>query len=234
MTKKHIVFFTGAGMSVESGLKTFRDNDGLWEEYNVYEVATPEAWQANPKLVLEFYNKRRKQLLSVSPNTGHKAIAELQDVFDVSVITQNIDDLHERAGQKNVLHLHGELMKVRSSNNENMIYKTKGEETSIGDLAEDGSQLRPHVVWFGEGVPLLEEASKIVSNADGLVIVGTSLQVYPAAGLIHATKAHTPIYYLDPAAETVPHLPQIKLIKEKASKGIPLLAHQLVSEVGLA
>lgn len=182
--KKHIVVFTGAGVSAESGLKTFRDSDGLWENYRIEEVATPEAWERNPKLVLEFYNMRRKQCMEAQPNKAHQLIAELEKYYNVSVITQNIDDLHERAGSTNVLHLHGEIMKVRSSVDDNLIYPIKKWNLELGEKCEKGSQLRPHIVWFGEPVPMMEKAIEIVQTADVFIVVGSSLVVYPAAGLL--------------------------------------------------
>ncbi|MBK5286328.1 MAG: NAD-dependent deacylase, partial [Bacteroidia bacterium] len=182
--KKKLVAFTGSGISAESGLKTFRDSDGLWEEYNVYDVATPEAWYRNRKLVLDFYNARRKQVINAKPNAAHYSLAKLESSFDVSIITQNIDDLHERAGSKNVLHLHGELMKSQSTLDKKLLYPVSGTELNEGDKCERGSQLRPFVVWFGEEVPMIPRAAEIISEAEILIIVGTSLQVYPAAGLI--------------------------------------------------
>ncbi|HEY4800889.1 MAG TPA: Sir2 family NAD-dependent protein deacetylase, partial [Bacteroidia bacterium] len=184
MKKKKIVIFSGAGISAESGLKTFRDSGGLWEEYRVEDVATPEAWEENPARVTEFYNKRRRQVLDAKPNAAHFALVELEKKFEVHIITQNIDDLHERAGSKRVLHLHGEITKSRSSIDPGLIYSIKGATITMGDTCELGSQLRPHVVWFGERVPEMENACKIASTADIFVIIGTSLNVYPAASLI--------------------------------------------------
>lgn len=194
---KKIVVLSGAGVSAESGLKTFRDEDGLWEGHDVMEVATPEAWERNPKLVLEFYNQRRRQLKKVEPNAAHKTIADLEKHFDVHIITQNVDDLHERAGSTKVLHLHGELFKVRPENDLGHIIEWRN-DINLGDTTKDGVQLRPHVVWFGEGVPNMSPAIDIVSKADILVIIGTSLQVYPAAGLKDYAKPQTPIYLIDP------------------------------------
>jgi len=196
--KKHLVILSGAGMSQESGIRTFRDMDGLWEEYDVMEVATPEAWHRNPELVMKFYNDRRKQLYDCSPNEGHTGLAELEKYFDVDIITQNIDDLHERAGSTKILHLHGELKKARSSVDDSLIYDMEGWELKFGDLCEKGSQLRPHVVWFGEAVPALDDALKIVQKADILVVIGTSLNVYPAAGLINYTKKVPPFLVIYP------------------------------------
>jgi len=182
--KKKIAVLTGAGMSAESGLATFRDSDGLWEGHDVYEVATPEGWIKNKELVLDFYNERRNQLHEVEPNKGHKALVDLEKVFDTQVITQNVDDLHERAGSSKVLHLHGELYKVRSTVYQNLVYDWK-DDLKIGDLCEKGHQLRPHVVWFGEAVPMLEKAIRHVLISDVMIIVGTSMQVYPAASLVN-------------------------------------------------
>ena len=189
---KNLVVFSGAGISAESGLKTFRDSDGLWEEYDVMDVATPEAWQRDSDLVLEFYNKRRKQVLETQPNAGHSALVTLENHFNVQIITQNIDNLHERAGSKKVLHLHGEVTKARSTVNDNLLYDINGSELKKGEVCEQGFQLRPHVVWFGEAVPNMEIAYEITRKADIMLIVGTSLNVYPAAGLIHFTPPKCP------------------------------------------
>jgi NAD-dependent deacetylase len=197
---KKIVFFSGAGMSAESGISTFRDSGGLWEKYEINEVATPEAWRRNPDLVTDFYNQRRKQIIETSPNQAHQFIAELDNLFDVTVITQNIDDLHERAGSKNILHLHGNIRLAKSSgpNQEKKLYPIDGWELTKNDLCEDGYRLRPHVVWFGEAVPALEDAIPLIESADVFVVIGTSLQIYPAAGLIHyAPKTATKIL-IDP------------------------------------
>lgn len=223
--KKKLVVLSGAGMSQESGLKTFREMGGLWEEYDVTEVATPQAWQKNPELVLRFYNDRRKQLLEVKPNAGHIGIAELEADFDVHVITQNVDDLHERAGSSKVLHLHGELKKARSSVDENLIYDIEGWEIKLGDKCEKGSQLRPHIVWFGEPVPAIEEAMNICQSADVFVVVGTSLNVYPAAGLLNYVRKGIPVFLIDPAPVYVDNY--ITFIKEKAGKGIEILTSEL-------
>ncbi|WP_178984050.1 SIR2 family NAD-dependent protein deacylase [Winogradskyella helgolandensis] len=195
--KKHIVILTGAGMSAESGIKTFRDADGLWEGHDVMEVATPEGFQRNPELVLDFYNQRRRQLNEVEPNQAHKDLVTLETDHKVTIITQNVDDLHERAGSSNVIHLHGELRKIRSSKNVNNI-KVWNEDIHLGDNCEEGHQLRPHIVWFGEAVPMIEKAMEVCQKADILVIIGTSMQVYPAAGLMDFAPAKTPIYYIDP------------------------------------
>ncbi|WP_203258551.1 SIR2 family NAD-dependent protein deacylase [Hyunsoonleella ulvae] len=197
MKKKHIVILTGAGMSAESGVKTFRDENGLWEGHDVMEVATPEGFVKNPELVLDFYNQRRRQLFEVSPNAAHIDIAKLENEHNVTIITQNVDDLHERAGSTNVIHLHGELLKVRSTFDANDIQEWKT-DLVLGDLCKKGYQLRPHIVWFGEDVPLIEKAAQICETADILLIVGTSMQVYPAAGLMHYAPSNTPIYFIDP------------------------------------
>jgi NAD-dependent deacetylase len=200
MSKKKLVVFSGAGMSAESGISTFRDSGGLWEEYSIEDVATPEAFARNPEKVLNFYNMRVRQLLEVGPNSAHLAVAEMErhTDFEVKVITQNVDDLHERAGSSDVLHLHGELMKCRSSGNEDIILDMPEIGLKIGDLCPEGHQLRPHVVWFGEMVPAMEEAATIVSEADILVVIGTSLNVYPAAGLAHMAPDDARVYLIDP------------------------------------
>jgi NAD-dependent deacetylase len=194
---KKLIVLTGAGISAESGIKTFRDVDGLWEGHDVMEVASPEGYSENPELVLDFYNQRRKQLLEVSPNKAHYNLAKLENYFDVEIITQNVDDLHERAGSTKIIHLHGELLKVRSAVNESNVLDWR-KELVLGDLCSEKSQLRPHIVWFGEMVPLLEKAIEITQTADILVVIGTSMQVYPAASLIEYIKLNTPIYFIDP------------------------------------
>jgi NAD-dependent deacetylase len=215
---KHIVVLTGAGMSAESGLKTFRDADGLWEGHDVMSVASPEGFARNPELVLEFYNQRRRQLLQVSPNAAHFALAQLEKNYKMSIITQNVDDLHERAGSNNVIHLHGELLKVRSTYDEFDIYDwTK--DLVLGDTCSKGYQLRPHIVWFGEAVPMIPKAISICENADILLIIGTSLQVYPAASLMHYVKRETKIYYIDPRP-AIQSTHQITVIPENATIGI--------------
>lgn len=227
---KHIVVLTGAGISAESGVKTFRDAGGLWEGYRIEEVATPQAWKRNPTLVLDFYNQRRKQAFEAKPNAAHFALVELEKHFKVSIITQNVDDLHERAGSAHVLHLHGELFKARSTANESLVYPINGVELNIGDKCELGSQLRPHIVWFGEPVPMIEKAIEITQKADIFLIIGTSLVVYPAAGLVEYTSAHTPIYVIDP------HLPNLKsrknlfLFEENATTGVVKVVKQLLEE----
>jgi NAD-dependent deacetylase len=228
---KRIVVLTGAGMSAESGLRTFRDMGGLWEEYDVYEVASPSAWQQNRSLVLRFYNERRKQLLSAAPNRGHLALAGLEKDFDVRIITQNVDDLHERAGSTNVIHLHGELRKARSTVDPGLIYDIEGWELKEGDLCERGSQLRPHVVWFGEAVPAIEEAAGMAGTAEIFVVIGTSLNVYPAAGLINYVPEKAPIYIIDPAEVAVPEYARIRVIRKKAGEGVEELIKILRNEM---
>ncbi len=226
---KKIVVLTGAGISAESGLKTFRDSDGLWEGYNIEEVATPEAWQRNPQLVQEFYNMRRKSVLEAKPNAAHYALAELETKFDVSIITQNIDDLHERGGSADVIHLHGIITRSQSSKNANLTYPMDGWELKMGELCELGSQLRAHVVWFGEAVPMIEEASRICMEADLFILVGSSLAVYPAAGLVNFVPRAAPKYIVDPK---IPYMPSDNFIKieEKATVGVPALVAELLSE----
>lgn len=226
--KKHIVVLTGAGMSAESGISTFRDTGGLWEQYRVEDVATPEGFAANPSLVLEFYNQRRKDALKAQPNAGHIGLAQMEKEYLVSIVTQNVDDLHERAGSTNVLHLHGELMKVRSVKNPSKIYTLQPDkpEIDLGDLAEDGSQLRPHIVWFGEAVPMIEQAAETVSRADVLVIIGTSLNVYPAAGLLNYAPKGIPIYLIDPN-EVKTYRSDIHFITKGASEGVKELRELL-------
>ena len=194
---KKIVVLSGAGMSAESGIETFRGSGGLWEGCKVEEVATPEAFHANPELVLNFYNARRENVLQAKPNLGHITLAQLEENFDVHIVTQNVDDLHERAGSTKVLHLHGELMKSRSTKDKSLIFDIQGSELNLGDLCPLGSQLRPHIVWFGEAVPMINKASKLVANADVIVIVGTSMQVYPAAGLVNFVRPGVPIHLID-------------------------------------
>ena len=217
-------------MSAESGLKTFREMGGLWEEYDVYEVASPGGWARDRTMVLRFYNERRKRLLEAFPNQGHLGLVELEKDFHVQIITQNVDDLHERAGSTNILHLHGELRKARSTVDPNLVYDIEGWELKEGDLCEKGSQLRPHVVWFGEAVPAIEEAAEIVSTAQILVIIGTSMNVYPAAGLINHVPETTPIYIIDPNEVSVPGYSRIKVIREKAGDGVKTLIRELQHE----
>ncbi|MDR1543920.1 MAG: NAD-dependent deacylase [Prevotellaceae bacterium] len=218
---KKLVVLSGAGISAESGIRTFRDSDGLWEKYRIEDVATPEGWRRNQQLVTDFYNQRRKQLLEVEPNFGHIGLAELEKDFDVQIITQNVDNLHEKAGSTKVIHLHGELTKVRSERYENLIYDLSPDkyEIKIGDLCEKGYQLRPHIVWFGEAVPLIEKAAELVSQADILAVIGTSLSVYPAAGLLYHAPMLCKIYYIDPkGAENLPNY--VNFIKKGAAEGV--------------
>ena len=217
--KKNLIVLTGAGVSAESGLKTFRDSDGLWMGYDVYEVASPQGWQKNPELVLDFYNQRRKEVAKALPNAAHKGIADLEKQFNVTVITQNIDDLHERAGSKNVLHLHGQIFKMRSEKDENTFYDITG-DIQFGQKAPDGFQLRPHVVWFGEQVPMIEEAANILPSAGIFILVGTSLQVYPAAGLIEYLPRSIPKYIIDNNPPYVPPHHNFTVIKATATKGM--------------
>ncbi len=225
--KKKLVILSGAGISQESGIRTFRDMGGLWEEYDVSEVATPEAWSRNPELVMRFYNDRRKQLYESEPNAGHRGLVDLEKDFEVQIITQNIDDLHEMAGSSSVLHLHGELKKARSSVDESLIYDMDGWELKFGQLCAKGSQLRPHIVWFGEAVPAMDEAIPIVQNADILLVIGTSLNVYPAAGLLNYTSKETPIFVIDPERPSVSHR-EVEYIQEKAGKGVQILKEKLI------
>lgn len=230
---ERLVILTGAGMSAESGIRTFRDSDGLWEEYEVTDVATPMAWQKNMPLVLRFYNERRKQLAAAEPNDGHRGIAELEKYFDVYVITQNIDNLHERAGSKNILHLHGELTKAKSTTDPSLIYDIGYKDIIEGDKCEKGSQLRPHIVWFGEAVPMMDEAVRITETADIFAVIGSSLVVYPAAGLINFAPPGVPVFLIDPKEVSVPLTRRIEVIKEKASKGVDILTGKLFSIYGI-
>ena len=222
---KHVVVLSGAGMSAESGLKTFRDANGLWEGHDIMEVATAEGFSKNPELVLEFYNQRRKQLLQVNPNSAHHALSALEKTHKVTIITQNVDDLHERAGSKNILHLHGELLKVRSTVDDSNIYNWK-HDLSLGDLCEKGSQLRPHIVWFGEPVPLISQAIEICKSADSLLIIGTSLQVYPAASLVQYVPPEKDIFYIDPKP-TMALNKHVTIISEKATTGVQKVIDEL-------
>ena len=221
MKKKNLVVLTGAGISAESGINTFRDSGGLWEQYDVEDVATAQAWERNKALVTDFYNQRRKQLLEVQPNFGHFGLAELEKEFNVFIITQNVDNLHERAGSSSVLHLHGELTKVRSERYEELVYELLPEkyEIKIGDLCQKGYQLRPHIVWFGEAVPMMDKAIEITEKADILVVVGTSLNVYPAAGILHYAPANIPVYLIDPN-DVLINRKNVKIIKKGASEGM--------------
>src|ERR1044072_5679861 len=218
MAKKKLVVLTGAGISAERGLKTFRDSDGLWNGYNIEDVATPRAWKKNKQLVLDFYNMRRKDVANAQPNAAHIGLARLEKDFDVQIITQNIDDLHERAGSKNVLHLHGEIFKMRSELKESLVYEIR-KDILPGDVAEDGAQLRPHIVWFEEPVPMIEKAANITQEADIFVVIGTSLAVYPAAGLIHYAKPFVPKFIID---KTIPYssVYNITMIEKPATQGI--------------
>lgn len=226
--KKKLVVLTGAGISAESGLATFRDSGGLWEGYRVEDVATPEAWQRDPAQVLEFYNQRRKNALQVKPNRGHEILKELEDQFEVTIVTQNVDDLHERAGSGNVLHLHGSLFESRSTLDENLVYKINGWELKLGDRCERGSQLRPNIVWFGEMVPMIEVASRMAADADIFLVVGTSLVVYPAAGLIHYVRPEVPKFVVDPNLPDIGLIPYTTMIAEKASVGMGIVKQKLL------
>jgi len=225
---KKVIVFTGAGVSAESGIKTFRASDGLWEEYRVEDVATPGAWQKDKELVLRFYNERRKQVMSANPNNAHIALAELQNYFDVQIITQNIDDLHERAGSKKVLHLHGEILKARSTANPALVLDLIGEELNIGDKCELGSQLRPHIVWFGEAVPNMELANIIAEKADIFIVVGTSLNVYPAAGITEFVSDNADKYLIDPNADKLNVPYGFKVIASNACDGVLALVNKLI------
>lgn len=236
MKRKKIVILSGAGVSAESGIDTFRDSGGLWEGFDVMDVASPEGWHKNKELVLDFYNQRRRRLKEVKPNLAHTEIQKLELEFDVVVITQNVDDLHERAGSTNVIHLHGELRKARSEKDELLITITD-DDILLGDLATDGEQLRPHIVWFGEMVPMLENAAREVSDAHIVIIVGTSMQVYPAAGLVAYAPKDAKIYYVDPK----PHISHelslqknLNVIEENATVGIPNLVKQLLTDISSA
>ncbi|HEY8512221.1 MAG TPA: NAD-dependent deacylase [Cyclobacteriaceae bacterium] len=226
---KKLVVLTGAGISAESGIPTFRDSGGLWEGYDVNEVATPEGWEKNPGLVLEFYNQRRKRALEVEPNEGHRILVELESFFDVTIVTQNVDNLHERAGSSNVLHLHGSLFQSRSTVDESLVYDIKGWELKLGDVCEKGSQLRPNIVWFGELVPMMEVAAVEASKADVFLVVGTSMVVYPAAGLIHYVPRHVPKFVVDPNLPDVGHIPHLTMIAEKASVGLRKVRETLLA-----
>ena len=228
---KKIVVLTGAGISAESGIKTFRDADGLWEGHDIMEVASPIGWRKNAELVLDFYNKRRAQLLTVKPNKAHEILAELEEHFDIHIITQNVDDLHERAGSNKVIHLHGELLKARSISNEDFVIDWK-QDLNLGDFDLEGNQLRPHIVWFGEDVPMIENAIDIVETADVLIIIGTSLQVYPAAGLMNYVDQSVPVYYIDPKPATIYDLPnELKILPLTAVEGMKIVKEELVNSI---
>jgi len=226
--KQKLVVLTGAGISAESGLKTFRDSDGLWEGYDIEEVATPEGWERNPALVQDFYNMRRKSVLEAKPNAAHYALAKLEEKYDVTIITQNIDDLHERAGSTNVVHLHGIITRSQSSKNPRLTYPINGWELRMGEVCSLGSQLRPHVVWFGEMVPMIEPAAKICSEADLFILVGSSLAVYPAAGLINYVPANVTKYIVDLKIPMINGVPDLIKIEEKATIGVPALVDELM------
>ena len=225
-----LVVLTGSGISAESGLKTFRETGGLWENYDVMQVASFDGWIQNRELVLQFYNDRRNQLKSAKPNAGHTGLVELEEFFDVYIITQNVDNLHERAGSRNVLHLHGELTKARSTGNDSLVYDIGYNSITPGDNCEEGYQLRPHIVWFGEPVPAMTEAAEITSQADIFTVIGTSLVVYPAASLIDYVPRNVPIYVIDPNDVNAPGYRQVTFIQEKASEGVKILMKKLITK----
>ncbi|MEQ9441094.1 MAG: NAD-dependent deacylase [Cyclobacteriaceae bacterium] len=228
--RKRIVVLTGAGISAESGIPTFRDANGLWEGHDVMEVASPQGWTNNPELVLDFYNQRRKAAMQVAPNAGHQALVELEKQYEVIIITQNVDNLHEKAGSGKVIHLHGELFQSRSTLDETLVYDMDGWELKLGDLCEKGGQLRPNIVWFGEMVPMMEVAQREAAQADIFMVIGTSLQVYPAAGLMYEVPPGTPIYIIDPSLPDFYPQPNITALAEPATLGVPKLAKQLLSD----
>jgi NAD-dependent deacetylase len=227
---KKLLVLSGAGISAESGIPTFRDSNGLWEGYDVMEVATPEGWAKNPALVLDFYNQRRKKAREVKPNRGHAILAELEEYFDVTIVTQNVDDLHERAGSSHVIHLHGSLFESRSTADESLVYPIESGDLKMGQCCEKGSQLRPNIVWFGEMVPMMEVAATYASKADIFIVVGTSMVVYPAAGLIHYVPYDTMKYIVDPKRPDVGNVPFTKFIEDKASTGMERVMRELVEE----
>ena len=227
-TMQKLVVLTGAGVSAESGIQTFRDGDGLWNKYRFEDLASPQAWARDKKLVLDFYNWRRKIVWDAKPNPAHKALVKLEEKFDVQIITQNVDDLHERAGSKNVLHLHGEILKARSTADPNLIYDMDKWDLNLGETCEKGSQLRPHIVWFGEAVTMIEPAIQIASEADIFLVVGTSMVVYPAASLIVYVKPDKPKYYIDPKAFAVSGISNLAVIQKKAGEGVPELVEELL------
>ena len=229
--KKKVVVLTGAGISAESGLRTFRDSDGLWEGYNVQDVATPDAWEKDPVLVQQFYNERRKSVLEAEPNTAHRALVQLEQKYDVVIITQNIDDLHERAGSSNIIHLHGLITRSQSSLNPNLIYDIEGWELKMGETCELGSQLRPHVVWFGEPVPMIEKAAAVCEIAEIFIIIGTSLQVYPAAGLTGYVAEDARKILIDPKAPSVAGGSRFEIVRENAGTGVPMVVETLLAGV---
>ena len=228
MQKKHIVILTGAGISAESGLKTFRDSDGLWNGYNVYDVASPMGWEKGPAMVLNFYNDRRRDVANAKPNAAHFGLAALEENFDVTIITQNIDDLHERAGSTNIIHLHGQIFLMRSVDDENKIYPLTG-DINLGDVDKNGAQLRPHIVWFGEPVPMMEKAFNVVNDCDYFVVVGTSLQVYPAASLLDYAPAFLPKFIIDKKIPVISDHHNITLIEKDATEGVAELSKLLLS-----
>lgn len=227
---KKIVVLTGAGISKESGISTFRDEDGLWRNYRFQDMASPDAWERDPALVQEFYNMRRRNVIEADPNPGHLALVDLEKKYDVQIITQNVDDLHERAGSGNILHLHGEIRKSRSTVDESLVYDIEGWELNIGDLCEKGSQLRPHIVWFGEPVYAITEASHIARQADMFIVIGTSLVVYPAAGLLYEVDPDIPKYLVDPEAYPTYAVENLEIIRDTAAKGVPPLVKRLLEE----
>jgi len=227
---KNVVILTGAGISAESGINTFRDSGGLWEGHDVMQVASPEGWRMNPQLVMDFYNMRRKDALKAEPNAAHRALVELSKHFPVQIITQNVDDLHERAGSTNVLHLHGKLFESRSTINPRLVYPIEGWELKLGDKCQKGSQLRPNIVWFGEAVPLMDEAVKLTAKADVFIVIGTSLQVYPAAGLLDYVDSDAEIIVIDPNMPEVRKRPLLTLVAEKASTGTERIVKELIEK----
>ena len=228
LTMKNIIILTGAGISAESGIKTFRGSDGLWENHKVTDVATPEAWQRDPELVLRFYNERRKQIRQAQPNKAHLALVDLEPQYNVQIITQNIDDLHERAGSSNVMHLHGEINQSRSSIDSQLVYQIDDVDMKIGELCDKQSQLRPNIVWFGEAVPMMDSAIPLMLKADIVLVIGTSLQVYPAAGLLDFTQPKTPTYNIDPNSAMLSNDDNITIIKDKAGQAVPILVQKLL------
>jgi NAD-dependent deacetylase len=228
--KKKIVALTGAGISAESGLATFRGSDGLWEGHRIEEVATPEGWATNPELVLEFYNQRRAAARAARPNAGHQALVELEQGFEMVIVTQNVDDLHERAGSSRVIHLHGKLFESRSSQHEGLVYPLTTDRIELGDMCEKGHQLRPNIVWFGEAVPLMDRAAEEAATADIFLVVGTSLQVYPAAGLVHFVPSGHPIYVIDPHQPPLAARRNLHFVTEPASTGVPRVAAELLGQ----
>ncbi|WP_400191243.1 SIR2 family NAD-dependent protein deacylase [Hymenobacter sp. B81] len=226
--KKKVVVLTGAGISAESGLATFRAVDGLWENHRVEDVASPEGWAANPQLVLEFYNQRRAAARAAQPNAGHRALVELEQGYEVVIVTQNVDDLHERAGSSRVIHLHGLLREARSTRYEELVYPLEGDRIEWGQLCERGSQLRPNIVWFGEPVPLMERAMEEAATADLMLVVGTSLQVYPAANLVHYLPAGRPLYVIDPSQPALTRRGQVHFVTEPATTGVPRVVGELL------